>query len=168
MTAGLQKEYYHDPNLNIGSQGSTQSLANGNVFNGWGQSAYYGEFAPGGNSECDPASNTLYDAQMPGSNYTYRAYREDWVGTPYYPPSIAAQSNSGQTTVYASWNGATEVRSWEVFSGRNARSLLPVKTTVKSGFETAISVTNGGPYFQVKALDAHGEVIGVSKVVRAW
>ena len=167
MTAGLQKEYYHDPNLNIGSQGSTQSLANGNVFNGWGQSAYYGEFAPGGNSECDPASNTLYDAQMPGSNYTYRAYREDWVGTPYYPPSIAAQSNSGQTTVYASWNGATEVRSWEVFSGRNARSLLPVKTTVKSGFETAISVTNGGPYFQVKALDAHGEVIGVSKVVRA-
>jgi len=102
MTAGLQKEYYHDPNLNIGSQGSTQSLANGNVFNGWGQSAYYGEFAPGGNSECDPASNTLYDAQMPGSNYTYRAYREDWVGTPYYPPSIAAQSNSGQTTVYAS------------------------------------------------------------------
>ena len=109
----------------------------------------------------------LYDAQMPGSNYTYRAYREDWVGTPYYPPSIAAQSNSGQTTVYASWNGATEVRSWEVFSGRNARSLLPTKTALKSGFETAISVTSAGPFFQVKALDAHGEVIGVSKVVRA-
>ena len=72
MTASLQREYYHDPNLNIGSQGNTQSLASGNVFVGWGQSAYYGEFAPGGNSVDDSALNTLYDAQMPGSNYTYQ------------------------------------------------------------------------------------------------
>ena len=166
MTASLQKEYYHDPNLNIGSQGNTQSLANGNVFNGWGQSAYYGEFAPGGNSECDPASNTLYDAQMPGSNYTYRAYREDWVGMPYYPPSIAVQSSDGQTTVYASWNGATEVKTWEVFGGNFPYILRPLKSAAKSGFETAIPVTNAR-YYQVKALNSFGQVIGVSRFVRA-
>jgi Arylsulfotransferase (ASST) len=168
MTASLQREYYHDPNLNIGSQGNTQSLASGNVFVGWGQSAYYGEFAPGGNSVDDPALNTLYDAQMPGSNYTYRAYREDWVGTPYYPPSIAVQSRTGQTTVYASWNGATEIKSWELLGGSDASNLVPITNMAKSGFETAISVTTTGPFFQVQALNANGQILGVSRVVRAW
>ena len=169
MTASLKTEYYHDPNLNVASQGNTQSLANGNVFTGWGQSAYYAEFAPGGNTMDDPASNLLYDAQMPGDNYTYRAYREDWVGTPYYPPSIAVTSKSGSTTVYASWNGATEIKTWEVFGGRNARALVPVTSAAKAGFETSILVASAaGPFFQVKALNADGDVIGVSSVMRAW
>ena len=157
-TASLLKEYYHDPNLNISSQGNTQSLANGNVFIGWGQSAYYSEYAAGG--------STLYDAQMPGSNYTYRAYREKWVGTPYYPPSIAVVSNNGVATVYASWNGSTETTTWQLFSGSGLKQFSLTKTVAKSGFETAISVTNSGPYFQVKALDASGKVIGVSKITR--
>ncbi len=167
MTASLKTEYYHAPNLNIGSQGNVQSLAGGNKFVGWGQSAYYGEFAPDGNTECDPALNTLYDAQMPGSNYTYRAYREDWVGSPNYPPSIAALAKNGQTTVYASWNGATEITRWELFGGRSRSILLPITTVAKSGFETSIPVTSGGPFFQVKALNAAGAVIGISAVTRA-
>jgi hypothetical protein len=167
MTASLQTEYYHDPNLNIGSQGNAQSLADGNVFIGWGQSAYYGEFAPGGNTVDDPALNTLYDAEMPGSNYTYRAYREDWVGTPYYPPSMAVQSKNGQTTVYASWNGATEIVSWELWASSTNRNLVLITNAAKTGFETTISVTNVGPYFQVRALGANGQTLGVSKVIRA-
>lgn len=163
-TASLLTEYYHDPNLNIGSQGNTQSLANGNVFVGWGQSAYYSEFAPGGNTEADPAMNTLYAAEMPGSNYTYRAYREDWVGTPYYQPSIAVQATNGQTNVYASWNGSTEVKSWQLLNVVGA-ALLPLKTVAKTGFETAIPVTNARMSYQVRALDALGKVIGTSRVV---
>jgi hypothetical protein len=124
---------------------------------------------PGGNTMDDPASNLLYDAQMPGDNYTYRAYREDWVGTPYYPPSIALTSKGGSTTVYASWNGATEIKTWEVFGGRNARALVPVTSAAKAGFETSILVASAaGPFFQVKALNADGDVIGVSSVMRAW
>ena len=169
MTASLKTQYYHDPNLNVASQGNTQSLANGNVFTGWGQSAYYAEFAPGGNTVDDPAVNLLYAAQMPSNNYTYRAYREDWVGTPYYPPSIAVTSKNGSATVYASWNGATEIKTWEVFGGRTARGLVPVTSVAKSGFETSILVANAaGPFFQVKALNAGGDVIGVSAVMRAW
>jgi hypothetical protein len=168
MTASLQKEFYHNPNLNVGSQGNAESLANGNVFIGWGQSSYYSEFAPGGNSSNNPALNTLYAAQMPSNNYTYRAYREDWVGTPYYPPSIAVISRSGQTTVYASWNGATEIKTWALFGGSNSRKLLPLNNVAKSGFETSIPVANGGPFFQVKALDINGTVIGVSAVMRSW
>jgi Arylsulfotransferase (ASST) len=169
MTAGAMKEYYHDPNLNVASQGNTQSLTDGNVFVGWGQGAYYSEFAPAGNSVDNPGMNLLYDAQLATNNYSYRTYREDWVGTPYYPPSISVASKSGSTTVYASWNGATEVRTWEVFGGRNARALVPVTSAAKSGFETSIPVAStAGPFFQVRALNSAGEVIGVSATMRVW
>jgi len=169
MTASVHSEYYHSPNLIVATRGSTQTLPNGNVFVGWGQSAYYGEYAAGGNSESNPAWNTLYDAQMPGTNYTYRAYRNHWTATPYYPPSIAVQADSSTaatTRVYASWNGATEVDAWQVFAGATAAALSLIKEASKTGFETAIPVTSRRPYFQVKALNSGQQIIGVSNVVR--
>lgn len=165
MTASLVTSYYHDPLINVASQGNVQTLSNSNKFVGWGQSQYFSEFAAAGNTESTPALNLLYDAQMPGSNYTYRAYRETWVGTPYYPPSAAAKSNNGQVTVYASWNGSTETASWQVFAGSDPNALSLVASAAKSGFETAIAVANNGPYFQVKALNGSGGVIGVSNAV---
>jgi hypothetical protein len=105
--------------------------------------------------------NLLYEATMPGNNYSYRAYRETWVGMPYYPPVIAAVQGRGQTTIYASWNGATEVKTWQIFAVNQAGA-FPVASAPKSGFETAITVPGPGGYFLAKALDAHGTVIGVS------
>jgi hypothetical protein len=164
--ATLKRAYYHDPNLQVASQGNMQSLKNGNKFIGWGQSQYYAEYAKGGNTVDDPAINTLYDAQMPGNNFTYRAYRHKWVGTPFYPPSIAVKSTTGQITVYASWNGSTETKAWEVFAGKSPHRLSKIKTVKASGFETEIVVANRGPYFKVKALNRKGKVIGVSKVTK--
>jgi hypothetical protein len=166
MTANAISTYFHDPLLQIGSQGNVQSLPNGNKFVGWGESQYYSEYAEAGNTVDNPAVDTLYDAKMPGSNYTYRAYRSKWVGRPHYPPSIAVQSNSGQITVYASWNGSTNTAAWKVFAGSCPDHLNKITTAKKTGFETAIAVTNSGPYFKVKALNAKGKVIGVSKVVQ--
>lgn len=166
MTANLLRSYYHNPNLQISSQGNVQTLDNGNRFIGWGQSQYYSEYADAGNTANDPALNTLYDAVMPGSNYTYRAYRNNWVGKPHYPPSVAVKSTKGQITVYASWNGSTQIAAWKVYAGRSPTSLSKVKIADKSGFETAIPITNPGRYFQVKALNAKGKVIGVSKIVQ--
>lgn len=155
-TARPQAKYYYSPTLNSSSQGNAQILPNGNVFIGWGAS-YFSEYAAGG--------GTLYAAQMPGSSFTYRAYRENWVGMPHYPPSIAVQSGNGVTTVYASWNGSTETNSWQVFSGNDSDKLSPVKSAAKTGFETAIPLTDAGSYFQIKAIDAKGQVIGESKIV---
>jgi len=155
-TARPQMKYYYSPNLNASSQGNAQVLPSGNVFIGWGAS-YFSEYAAGG--------RTLYAAQMPGTSFTYRAYRENWVGTPHYPPSIAVESAGGTTTVYASWNGSTETNRWQVLSGNSADKLSPVKAADKAGFETAISLTDGSSYFQIKALDAKGRVIGESKIV---
>lgn len=64
------------------------------------------------------------DAKMPGNNYTYRAFRNMWVGTPCYPPSIAVLANDMSTqTVFASWNGSTETVYWQVYAGNSPSNL---------------------------------------------
>lgn len=166
MTAGLYRSYYHDPNIIVGSQGNVQNLPNGNKFVGWGESPYFSEYSEAGNTEINPSLNLLYDAVMPGSNYTYRAYRSDWVGRPFYPPSMAMKSYYGQIILYASWNGSTETAYWQVWAGTTSKNLAKVLTANKIGFETIISVPNNGPYFQLKALNALGQVIGETKIVK--
>jgi hypothetical protein len=165
--ATADRTYYHDPALFSASQGNTQNLANGNKFIGWGQSSYYSEYANAGNSENNGSLNLRYDAKMPGSNISYRAFRNTWVGLPYYPPSVAVRASDGGPVVYASWNGSTETRAWRVLAGPSPDSLTEVVGQVaRAGFETAVHTGNPGPYFQVKALDAAGKVIGTSGVVQ--
>jgi hypothetical protein len=166
MTASVLNTYYHDPNINVASQGNVQTLPNNNKFVGWGQMQYYSEFAPAGNTESNPALNLLYDASIPQNNYTYRAYRNDWMGMPFFPPSIAVLSSNGQISVYASWNGSTQTSSWQVFAGSSPDVLSLVAIAAKSGFETSIPVSNSGPFFQAIALNASGGLIGVSKIVQ--
>ncbi|MFD9968742.1 arylsulfotransferase family protein [Streptomyces sp. NPDC059011] len=161
------KTYYHEPPLYSPTQGNTQALSNGNKFIGWGQSPYYSEYAEAGNSEGNGLQNLLYDAKLPGSNISYRAFRNEWIGTPYYPPNAAARASGGDSVVYASWNGSTQTRAWQVLAGPDPDDLsVVVRHAPRSGFETAITTSDPGPYFQVKALDARGRVLKVSKVVR--
>ncbi len=163
MTASMLNSYYHDPNINVSSQGNVQTLPNGNKFIGWGQEQFFSEFAPAGNTAGTPSVNLLYDASFPVNNYTYRAYRNDWVGSPTWPPSLVVRSGSA----FVSWNGSTQTASWEILAGKNKGSLILVATAAKSGFETVIPLNNKGPYFQVKALNQNGQVIGFSKIIRS-
>src|SRR5262249_41670540 len=89
-----------------------------------------------------------------------------FVGTPTTPPSGAVRQSGGKVTVYASWNGATQVASWRGLAGSSPDSLSAVTTTAKSGFETTIPVSGSYQVFKVQALDASGMVLGTSKVLR--
>ena len=109
--------------------------------------------------------NLLYDAQMPGQNYTYRAYRHKWVGKPCYPPSIAIQAYENKTFVYASWNGSTETYAWKLLAGASPDKLHGVKCVPRSGFETILETDKKGPFFQVEALNCNGKVIGQSHIL---
>ncbi|GMK37341.1 hypothetical protein PCCS19_03940 [Paenibacillus sp. CCS19] len=167
MTATVDRTYYHDPALFVPSQGNVQLLPNGNQFIGWGQEPYLSEFANPGNTTTDPSLNLLYDVQYPSQNLSYRAFKNEWVGLPKDPPSVAVHITDDIAAVFASWNGSTETAAWRVLAGA-ALDCLEIVTVraVRTGFETEITVQSEGPFYQVMALDGAGHVIGTSAIVR--
>jgi predicted lipoprotein with Yx(FWY)xxD motif len=89
------------------------------------------------------------------------------VGKPLTKPSIAVRRPGAKTTVYASWNGATQVASWEVLAGPSGRSRARLKIVARHGFETAIRVKESShAVFEVDALGAHGRILGTSVAVK--
>jgi hypothetical protein len=99
----------------------------------------------------------LLDGVLPYPDISYRAEVAPWVGVPPYPPAGAARTHGGKTTVYASWNGATQVASWRVLAGN-----ATIATAAKSGFETAIALGRPATTLRLQALDAGGRVLGTS------
>ena len=74
----------------------------------------------------------------------------------------AARNTASGSTVYASWNGATELASWRVLASAGTAAPKPIASAPRSGFETAITVPAGYRSFRLQALDAAGRVIGNS------
>jgi EmrB/QacA subfamily drug resistance transporter len=156
-TATLADSYGHGSDFDADYMGSIEPLSNGNEFVGWGSAPYITEF--------DTAGTMLLDARLPGSDLSYRATVEPWVGLPLSPPSGAARRSHDHTTVYASWNGATQVTAWRVtqsITNTSSGDALS-RTAPRSGFETAIPVSGGDTRFRVQALDAAGRVLGTSQ-----
>ncbi len=160
-TETLLASYEHSsPELSSDSQGSVQALPDGDMFVGWGAEPYFSEYSSSG--------QLLYDAHWHGSYQSYRAYRFPWAATPAAPPAIAAASAKagGPVTVYASWNGATEVASWRVLAGPSPTQLKPAASAPKSGFETTLATPGPEPYVAVQALNGAGAVMGTSATVK--
>jgi hypothetical protein len=79
---------------------------------------------------------------------------------------VAARASGSQTLVWASWNGATDVASWNVLGGARPDRLAVVAGAVrKRGFETRIKVSPER-YVAVEALDSSGKVLERSRTVR--
>ncbi len=162
-TETLVSEFEHPGTaLKAGSQGNVQLLASGNLFIGWGAEPWFSEFSTSG--------QLLYDAHMPPGDESYRTYRFPWTGTPSGAPAIAASAGKSSpptpVTVYASWNGATEIASWRVLAGPSPTQLAAVASGPRSGFETAIATPGPEAYVQVQALSASGAVLGTSPAIK--
>lgn len=116
-TVQLIREYQHPAGLLSQSQGSMQILDNGNAFIGWGRNPSFTEHTPDGNTVLDVQFSPWISKATRGHALdNYRAYKQDWKATPYWPPSIATKSVKGSVTAYVSWNGATEVKAWVLVS----------------------------------------------------
>jgi hypothetical protein len=157
-TATLVMADYHSPALAASFEGDVQPLPGGDEFVGWGQQPYFSEFNRQG--------QTVFDGRFVDSNSSYRAYLYAWTGTPTTPPSVAATTSGTTTTVYASWNGATEVSSWRVIAGSAPNQLQPVATATKQGFETQVEIP-AAAYVAVQALGSAGRALSTSSVVHA-
>jgi Arylsulfotransferase (ASST) len=158
MTATLVSQDEHQPSLLAAYEGSDQLLSNGDSFVGWGAQPYITEFNSRG--------QTVFDARFVDANQTYRAYRFSWTGTPATPPAVATRVSGHTTTVYASWNGSTQVAKWRVLAGSSPTSLKSVATAHKTAFETAIPVHSTYRYVAVQALDSHGHRLSTSKTIK--
>jgi arylsulfotransferase ASST len=155
-TATLVRSFVRTPPVTTNSQGNTQALPGGGWMLGWGGLPNFTEF--------DSSGAVIYDAQFPPGEFSYRVYRLPWSGQPRTHPAIVARSAGATNTVYASWNGATTVASWQLLTGPSHNQLTPVSTTPRSGFETTIPAPPAAVY-QVRALNTAGHPLGTSKAV---
>ncbi len=156
-TATLAAQYVRTPSLLSFCCGSAQALPGGGWMVGWGGLPNLTEFNAQG--------QMVFDAQLPRGDTSYRVYRQVWRGQPSQPPTIAVRSAGGATAVYASWNGATDVASWQLLSGPSAAHLSAVSTTPKRGFETVIPAAPAA-FYAVRALSPSGAVLASSHTIK--
>lgn len=139
-----------------GTQGNTQLLPNGNVMVGFGVAPFFAEYSKSG--------SILREVELPSPDITYRTYVGRWTGQPTSSPAGAARSKGGKATVYASWNGATNVYWWRVLAGRDSKHLGTVTTKHRTGFETPIPLRTSYGAYQVVALGNKKQVLKRSSV----
>ncbi len=159
MAATLVGEYTSPDEPLSTSQGNVQVLPNGNVFVGWGSAPYLSEFSADG--------ELLFNATFPGGDQSYRAFRFEWSGNPTDKPAVAAEADAEKIKLYASWNGATDVTSWEVLAGPRPERLEEVSSVPREGFETTITAETTEQYVCVRAKDRFGEILGASETLKA-
>jgi Arylsulfotransferase (ASST) len=160
MTATLVRVHTSPDELLATSQGNMQVLPNGNVFIGWGSAAHVSEFSPDG--------KLLFDAHLPPRDDSYRGFRFPWSAHPTDDPDVAVeQGPDGDLALYASWNGATEVATWEVLAGQHPDKLESLGAVPRDGFETALLARTNESYIAVRAKDSSGRVLGTSRPVES-
>jgi hypothetical protein len=154
MHVSLEYAYTHRPERVLSHfLGNAQLLADSNVFVGWGGAPYVTEFTRSG--------AIAFDARLPRGGQSYRAFRFPWIGRPTDGPSLAARAGR----LYASWNGATEVASWQLLEGANASDLHRTQTVPRTGFETPLTLAAQTRSAAVVALDRAGASLGSSTTV---
>jgi hypothetical protein len=156
----LRQQYLSPQHLRAGAMGSVQILPSGRVLVGWGVASSTIEFAPDG--------GLLSAFALPGGMYSYRGSLLPWSGIPHHRPAVAARRDTRRdgATVYASWNGATEVSGWQVDAGAAHDQLRPVGIATRRGFETVIPLQSGLRYGSVTALDRSGRRLKRSPVIK--
>ena len=155
--AALVRQYAHVPSVLSYSEGSLQPLANGNVFVGFGNNPVFAQYTNTGKQ--------IWTGNFRSPVQFHRAFRAGWSAQPTGSPYAAASPSSSGTTVYASWNGATNIASWRLLAGPSPGALAPVASRGFNGFETGISTSSAQAFFAVQALNSSGRVLGTSAAV---
>ena len=158
-TATLIASFANATPLLAASQGDLQPLPGGNWLMGYGQAPYF--------SELNAAGQLLFAAHMPAAYQSYTVLKYPWSGSPTGAPQIGLTlTPQGGLVTYASWNGATAVTQWRLLGGASPTALAAIAAVGRTGFETAIASPSVPGYVAVQALDAQGQVLGTSALVR--
>ncbi|KAL1968482.1 hypothetical protein VTN77DRAFT_1692 [Rasamsonia byssochlamydoides] len=164
MTATAIKRYNRPDGGLSRLRGNAQILPNGNMFVGWSDQGYHSEFTDDG--------TCVMEARFSSDRFsTYRSYKFDFHGRPRTPPDLKAfvygspSSNTTTTVFYVSWNGATDVASWNFYARATAGGPpVLIGNAPKTGFETMFVSDGYMNWVSVEALDADGTSLGMSKI----
>ena len=148
------------------SQGNLQLLPNSNIFLGWGAESHISEHLPNGT----PIWHATFGLEH---NPNYRAFKSPWQARPGSTiPAVWAygRTNSSRTAVYMSWNGATEVRAWNVYGGESSSGPFePVAMYAsKLGFETTVVLEKYYPWVFAEAVGENRNGIRNSSCARTF
>lgn len=159
LTAKILQKLISLTSATAASQGSLQVLPNNNTFVGWGSSAAWSEYDSEGALLCEyhfaPSWSFWWERVK-----NYRTFKHHgWIGMPDYPPR--AKVKDGR--VYVSWNGATEVKQWELQGVHRSgeAAIETIEVVDKQKFEESIEIplTRDFRHFRVAALDGKGQVL---------
>jgi hypothetical protein len=159
-TVTLVKQFVNPTKtLLASSQGDMLTLPGGDWLMGYGGLPNFTEYNASG--------QVLLDGTLGKNVQDFRTYLTPWSGqAPGAPSVVATPGAAGTIAVSVSWNGATEVASWQVLAGASPSALAPAASAARSGFQTTITTPAAGPYVAVQALNAAGTVIGTSATVK--
>ncbi|KAI2814154.1 hypothetical protein CBS115989_8778 [Aspergillus niger] len=184
--AALESSFIPPDLLLVKSQGSLQTLPNGNVFINWGSEGAVTEFS----SDGEPLYHAYLDSRplSRGDVQNYRAFRANWTGISSEEPAVVAfqrrgaHGGNGGTDIYLSWNGDTETAEWRLQFQVDTRDSLPIgwsedvrneefeTTATRQGFETVHHVPFALQSVRAQAIAADGKVLAFSNrvQVQAW
>ena len=153
--ATLNQQYLNhtDPTFAT-AMGSYQPLPDGNVFMEHGFVPIMEEYSPSG----EILTTIQFGVAIPrtGGGYissvtptlSYRGFKQPWVGCPTASPALYVQTNGNSsdpignppdtTTLFMSWNGATQVEAWKIYGGIESPSYI--ETVQKTSFETVVNM----------------------------
>ncbi|KAJ5225624.1 hypothetical protein N7468_006849 [Penicillium chermesinum] len=147
-------------------RGNSQVLPNKNMFACWSKGGYISEYAEDG--------RLLMSAQFTSPRYSnYRAYKFEFTGRPNTPPDLVASVYGTDeanmvTTVYVSWNGATDIAEWQFYAQASEfDERVPIGRIAKTDFETMFIAKGFMDWISVEAVDASGAVLGTSDIHRS-
>ncbi|KAF2648108.1 hypothetical protein K491DRAFT_722852 [Lophiostoma macrostomum CBS 122681] len=127
-----------------------------NYFLGYGSQQFF--------AELDKDGNVLLDVQFGATNAvnSYRAYKLPWTGRPRTKPDVHYDQDGNK--IYFSWNGATDVETWGVYTANDTQSSTwtRVANATRTGFETTIDLQGVGlqTYVRGKAVNGTGANLG--------
>lgn len=168
-TAAMIKEWgapEPDGGLRSGSQGNIQILSSGNVHIGWGEHPWFSEHTADGTA-------VMYGklAERESNVMIYRSNKYNWTAQPLTKPALWTFSREGKDKMvsYVSWNGATEVASWNFYHGDSAKGPWKLAGSAdKTGFETEWYTESLAHWSYAQALDSHGNALENSVVQRTF
>ncbi|CAK4033332.1 hypothetical protein AC578_9619 [Lecanosticta acicola] len=147
------------------SQGNVQMLPNGGCHIGWGEHAYFSEHTADGTT-----IQFAKLAERTSNVMIYRSNKYNWTAQPVTKPALWSFSKQEQKTgFWVSWNGATEVKSWNFYVSNQTSGPFELAGSVKkTGFETEFHMPTFAGWSFAEALDGDGRALDRSVVSKTF